>query len=152
MSCCCQDLADLAVIPMGGDGLDERVFTTVKRLMDHGKGAWWLYLSRCEACGQHWLVAQEERIFDDYFLRRLAEDEAQSVISEHQWPDEFITYEGVLRIGQKLSSPCRFIDPLSPSLVWTAKDLRQERPDITAEEIAWLVGVTELEAFRLLSA
>jgi hypothetical protein len=37
-SCECLSLRDLAVVPMGGNGLDERVFATVKRVCDHGCG------------------------------------------------------------------------------------------------------------------
>lgn len=49
--CCCHSLADLAVVPMGGDGLDERVFATLEKICDHGGDLWWLYLSKCSACG-----------------------------------------------------------------------------------------------------
>jgi hypothetical protein len=150
--CECPSIRDLAAVPMGGDELDERVFGTLERVKDYGGGLWWLYLSKCAACGQHWMVAQEERIFDEYFLRRLDALEAEQISSQGLWPEEFLTYERVLRVGRELSQPCRFLDALAPSLVWTAEDLRKERPDITVEEIAYLVGVTPKHAARLLSA
>ena len=141
MDCECLLLPDLAVVPMGMDGLDERVFATVERLRDHGGDPWWLYLSRCTACGQHWMVAQEERIYDDYFLKRLTSDEAEPILTSGQWPADFLTYERVLRVAQTISLHCTFLDPLDPTLVATAGELRTVRPDISVGEIAELLGV-----------
>jgi hypothetical protein len=135
---------------MGGDGLDARVFATLETIRDHGGAQWWLYLSKCGACGQHWMVAQEERIFDDYFLRRLDPGAARRIEAEGVWPAEFLTYEAVLTLGSKMSRPCIFFHALSPSLVWTAHDLRKERPDISVEDIAHLLGVAPAQAARLL--
>ena len=138
---------------MGGDGLDERVFATVENVLEHGGDAWWLHLSQCCVCGQHWMVAQEERIFDEHFLRRLTVEEASSVSAEGEWPAEFLTYERVLKTGHALGiRPCIFLERLSPSLVWTAEDLCKERPGISVEEIAHLVGVTTSQAAKLLAA
>jgi hypothetical protein len=135
---------------MGGDGLDERVFATVETVVNHGGNAWWLSLSQCRACGQHWMIAQEERIFDEHFLRRLTVIEANRVSIDADWPDEFLSYERVLKTGHALRiRPCIFLERLSPSLVWTAEDLRKERPDISEEEIALLLGVTATQAKRL---
>lgn len=150
--CCCATLLDLAAVPMGGDGLDERVFATLETVCEHGGDQWWLYLSKCTACGRNWMVAQEERIFDDYFLSRLDEGTAYQITAEGRWPAEFLTYEAVLKAGREMSQPCIFADALSPSLVWTAEDLRKERPKITIEEIAHLVGVSPAHAARLLAA
>jgi hypothetical protein len=137
---------------MGGDGLDKRVFTTVETVVNHGGHAWWLRLSQCSACGQHWMIAQEERIFDEHFLRRLTAIEANRVSIDADWPDEFLSYERVLKTGHALRiRPCIFLERLSPSLVWTAEDLRKERPDISEEEIALLLGVTATQAKRLLA-
>jgi hypothetical protein len=150
--CECASIRDLAAIPMGCDGLDERVFATVENVRDHGGDLWWLHLSKCRVCGQNWMVAQEERIFDDYFLRRLSVSEAREISDEGRWPAEFLTYERILMIGRTLSQPCIFADALSPSVVWTVEDLRSERPDITADEIAYLLGVTPENIRRLLAA
>jgi hypothetical protein len=135
---------------MGGDGLDERVFATVDRVRDHGGDLWWLYAAKCSACGQDWMVAQEERIFDEYFLRRLSSEQAVRT-ADGQWPDDFSTYERVLSIGKAMSSPCTFSDSLAWSLVWTAHDLRKERPKITVDEVANLIGVTPKNVKRLLA-
>lgn len=152
-SCCCKSLPDLAAVPMGGDGLDERVFATIENVIDHGADAWWLHLSRCRACGQNWMIAQEERIFDEHFLRRLTVDEANRISGDAEWPVEFSSYERVLKTGHALHiRPCVFLDRLPPSLIWTAEDLRKERPDISTEEIAFLLGITEMQSKRLLAA
>ena len=150
-ACLCASLPALAVVPMGMDGLDERVFSTLDIVCRHGGDPWWLAAYRCTACGQHWMVAQEERIFDDFFMRRLDDAEAECVRSG-RWPDDFLTYERVLAIGNALSNPCRFADPLASALVWTADDLKKARPEVTVEEIAALLGVTPVHARRLLDA
>jgi hypothetical protein len=150
--CYCATLPDLAAVPMGGDdGLDERVFATIERIRHHGESLWWLNLSRCNACGQNWMIAQEERIFDEYFLKRIGNAEAEAILIG-RWPGDFITYERVLEIGHTFAKPCIFSDPLAGSLIWSTEDLRRDRPEITADEIARLLGVTAENAVRLLKA
>lgn len=131
--------------------MDERVFATLERICDHGGDLWWLYLSKCSACDQNWMIAQEERIFDEYFLRRLSDTEAAAILESH-WPDDFMTYERVLEIGHTFAKPFTFLDPLASSLIWTADDLRKERPEIAADEVTRLLGVTPKNAARLLKA
>ena len=137
---------------MGCDDLDQRFFATVDIVREHGGDQWWLYLSECGRCGQFWMVAQEERIFDDYFLRRLTAEQAQDIVGEGHWPTDFITYERVLKVGMRLSRPCIFLEAMAPSLIWTAQDLRKERPDMSVEEIAELIGVRPAAVRRLLAA
>jgi len=137
---------------MGGDGLDERVLATLEKTREHGGDLWWLYLSKCSACGQDWLVAQDERIYDNYYLKRLGSVEVQDLVESNRWPDDFTTYERVLRLGRTLSQPWTFLDPRSSALVWTAEDLVKERPDITVEEIAYLLAIEPAAAAKLLSA
>ena len=148
--CCCRSLPDLAVIPMGGDGHDERVFATLNDVRDHGADLWWLYLSKCSACEQDWLVAQDERIYDNYYLKRLSPAEAQDIMAGVRWPDDFISYERVLRLGRTLGQPWTFLDSRSPALIDTAADLRKERPDITVDEIAYLLAIKPKAVGRLL--
>ncbi|WP_125994990.1 hypothetical protein [Sphingomonas sp. S-NIH.Pt15_0812] len=151
-TCCCSSLSDLAAVPMGGYALDERVFATIENVRDHGGDAWWLYLSRCRVCGQDWMIAQEERIFDEHFLRRLDADEATRILTENEWPSEFLTYEQVLETGHALGvRPCVFLDQTDGSLVWTVEDLKKTRPDISAQRIAQLLGVPVGQAERILA-
>lgn len=149
-TCFCGSLPDLAVVPMGMDGLDERVFASLEQVIEHGGDQWWLYLSECLKCSQSWMIAQDERIYDNYYLRRIAPSVRQAIIDLGQWPDEFLTYEQVLRLGRAMSKPWTFLDPRSPGLVWTAEDLRRERPDISFDEIAYLLAISVSDATKLL--
>lgn len=148
-ACLCASLPDLAAVPMGGDGWDERVFATIDVVQDHGSDLWWLYLARCHGCAQHWMIAQEERIFDIYFLRRV-NDAVSEGIKRGEWPEDFLTYERVLETGHGFARPCVFLDPLAGSLQSSVEDLRAARPTITIAEIARLLGVTPRHALRLL--
>ena len=148
--CICTTLDDLAVVPMGMDGLDERFFATVESIHDHGGERWWLHLARCTACGQDWMIAQEERIYDDHFLKRLSRAEAEAVVRDNAWPPDFLTYEAVLRMGRERSSACRFLDPRAGSLTWTVEDLRKARPEISTEEIGDLLGISEKHVAALM--
>jgi hypothetical protein len=100
----------------------------------------------------NWLVAQDDRIYDNYYMKRLTPTGAQEITEADRWPDDFITYERVLRFGRTLSQPWTFLDPRSPSLVWTAQDLLKERPGITVNEIAYLLAIEPEAARRLLSS
>ncbi len=147
--CCCRSLDDLAIVPMGGDGLDERVFATLEEIKKRGGDQWWLYVSACRVCTQHWMIAQDERIYDNYYLRRLSTGILREIIDQERWPDEFMTYERVLKLGRTMSKPWTFINPRSPALICTAEDLRRERPNISLEEIAYLLAIPVEQAASL---
>ena len=147
--CCCAALADFAVIPMGGIGLDELVFASFNETAKHGGDQWWLYVSTCLVCRQSWMVAQDERIYDNFYLRRLASSTLQEIEEFDLWPEEFLTYERVLALRKARGNSWQFVDSGSPALVDTAKDLRRERSDITVEEIANLLEIPVQEAARL---
>ena len=151
LACECITLKDRDVVPMGCDGRDKRFFASVETVRKHGGDQWWLSLDRCGTCGQNWMIATEERIYDDYFIRRLDTETAGQVLNNGVWPDDFMTYEKVLEEGLKLSKACRFHDPMAGSLVWTAQDLKAARPDITTAEISELLG-TDVEHVESLLA
>lgn len=145
----CATLDDLAVVPMGMDRLDERFFATVELVHNHGGEQWWLHLDRCTACGQNWMIASDERIYDDHFVSRLSGEQAQAIVDRGSWPSDFLTYEAVLRIGKERSKACRFLDPRAGSLLWTVEDLQKARSEISTGEIAELMGISEAHAARL---
>ena len=149
--CCCNALADFAVVPMGGIGLDELVFSSFKQTIKHGGDQWWLSLSTCLNCRQNWMVAQDERIYGNYYLRRLAPQSMREIVELDWWPEEFLTYERVLMLGKTTGEQWRFEDPRSPALITTAEDLRRQRPEITIEEIADLLAIPVTQAENLLS-
>jgi len=136
---------------MGMDGLDERVFSTVRKVCAHDGDAWWLYLAECRACGQSWMVAQEGWIFDNHFLKRLDPIEVHKIVQEQLWPSDFLTYERVLSVGRRLSQPCGFFELLTPSLVYAVEELQKKRRTITVGEVAYLTGISPEGAAYLLS-
>jgi hypothetical protein len=147
--CECPALSDLVAIPMGSDFYFEKVFETLERAIDHPTEKWWLYISKCSRCATVWLIAQEERIYDEFFLVR----SNQKILNEARagrWPQKFLTYKDVLATGRKLSNPCQFIDPMAGSLQWTVEDLLKERPSISSSEIASLIGVSPAHASALI--
>src|SRR5688500_7027930 len=124
-ACCCAELDDVAVVPMSADGRFERVFATLDRAKEHGGNQWWLFASTCRACGESWMVAQEERIHDNFYLKRLSPPVLRDIIEANQWPKDFLTYEQVLRLGSESGHVCRFADPQDPALICTVEDLRR---------------------------
>ncbi|MFM6830647.1 MAG: hypothetical protein ACKOVA_10005 [Novosphingobium sp.] len=149
--CCCGALADFAVVPMGGKGLDELVFSSFKETIKHDGDKWWLYVSTCLACRQEWMVAQDERIYDNFYLRRIGRDQLREILDFNWWPEEFLTYERVLALGKMTRRYWSFLDARSPALVTTAEDLRRERPEISIEEIANLLSIPAAQAGNLLN-
>lgn len=152
-SCYCAELPDLAIIGMGdAEGRDERVFATLDLVLDHGGDKWWLYVSKCSACGQYWVVAQEERIHDNYCLKRIKPQTFAEISQHASWPSDFLLYEQVLRLGRDAGQIATFIDPKSPALVETVADLKLARPDITLDEIAYVLAIPIRQAKKLLKA
>jgi len=96
-----------------------------------------------------WL-AQDERIYDNFYLKRIKPTEARGLSDDGRWPDDLITYERVLSLGRTLAKPWSFLDPQDPALVSTAADLMKERPGITVEDIAYLLSIEPEAAARLL--
>ena len=150
-SCWCIKLPDLAVIGMGdAEGLDERVFATLDLVLDYGEKKWWLYISLCSACGQHWMVAQDDRIHDNYCLKRITPQSFREITQLSSWPSDFLLYEQLLRLGREAGYIATFVDPKSPALVDTVGDLRRARPDITLDEIAYVLAIPTRHAKKLL--
>lgn len=148
-SCCCATLGEFAVVGMGGiERRDERIFASLKRIADHGGDQWWLYLSRCSACQTNWMVAQEERIHDNFYLRRLSPDVAKAIVEQGHWPQEFLRFEDVIRLGPDNSSTAHFFNP--DDLTDTIKELMEARPEIAAPEVAYLFHLSDREAKRLM--
>lgn len=148
--CCCRALADFAIVPMGGIGLDELVFASFKERARHGGEQWWLSVSTCLACRQDWMIASDERIYDNYYLRRLPPASLTEITEFDWWPDEFLTFEKLMMLGKATGRYWRFVESRSPALIASAEDLRRERPEITIEEIANLLAIPNDQATDLL--
>ncbi len=147
--CECPTIRDVAAVPMGGDFYFEKVFETLDRILEYGPEKWWLHVSKCRQCATVWLIARDERIYDEFYLVRLGES-ALADAQSGKWPDHFQTYEAVLAIGRELTNPPRFLDPMARSLQWAVEDLLKERPAISAQEIAHLLGLSDANASALM--
>ncbi|WP_260598314.1 hypothetical protein [Sphingomonas endolithica] len=132
------------------DGLDGRVFATLNRVREHGGEQWWLYASTCSACGQNWMIAQDERIHDNFVLKRVEPADMERIVQTSEWPGDFLHYGEVLRIEREFGKVAHFADPRSPALVDTIHDLRRERPDISIEDIAFALAISAESTERLL--
>lgn len=149
-SCYCPELGDLEVIGMGDpDGLDDRVLATLNRVRDHGGEQWWLYASTCSACGQHWMIAQDERIHDNYVLKRVEPAVMARIVQASDWPEDFVLFERVLRLEREAGKIAHFLNPRSPALIETVADLRRERPNISVEDIAFALALPVEFAARI---
>lgn len=147
--CECPAIRDTAAIPMGNDFYFEKVFGTLDQLVEFGPEKWWLYISKCRCCATVWLIAQDERIYDEFYFLRI-DDAALANARLGRWPPQFQTYEDVLATGRELSSPPRFLDPMAGSLQWAVEDLLKEQPAISAKEIGALLGLSEGHASALI--
>lgn len=95
------------------------------------------------------MIAQDERIHDNFYLKRLDGEAMREIVDHSRWPDDFIRYEQVLRLGRQSGKIAQFLDPRSPALVETARDLRRERPEISIEDIAYVLAIPVKSAARL---
>lgn len=149
--CECEMLADRASFPMGFDGRDARFHETVKEVKAHSKALWWLWLGQCNCCGEYWMVASEQVIFDLYMVNRMTAEAAQHIITSSIWPEEFLSYERLLRLCKTRAGADAFMRGDSWGAQTTTRRLKAERPDIANEDIAWLLGVTSEDIAKILA-
>ncbi len=143
--CKCIELQDLAVIDMGSH---EAVFQTLNEVALRGQPYWWLYLSVCGKCSQHWLVAQEERQNDIFCLQRLDLKTARRVIDQGIWPSTFDRYEDLLTFGMQAGRTVRFFEPTkSISLKDTIVDVAKDRPGVPISHLSKLLNI-DVEVLR----
>ena len=136
---------------MGFDGDDEKFFANLTEILSYGPKKWWLYISKCNRCNTLWMVGQDDRHYDDYFLNCISSDQLDRA-KKGEWPELFFTYERMLAIGRDLSTAPIYEDPASPSLKWTVEDLLKERPTIKDSKIAHILGVSVEHASWLVKA
>lgn len=149
-NCRCSSVRNLDSIEMGGDWFFEKFFATLTKLASPPTEQWWLYISRCNACSTNWLVAQEERIHDQFYVERIS-DHAVQKAQAGIWPDQFQTYADVLDIGVKLGvREFRFLDPMSGALQVTVEELLITIPKISAKEVGIKLGIAPQHAQLLI--
>ena len=148
-NCECATLGEFAVVGMGdSEGRDERVLATIGRVVDHGGDQWWLYASRCSVCAQNWMIAQDERIHDNYYLRRLSSDQMRTIVEQGKWPPQFLRFEDVIKLGPDNNQVAHFIDP--NDLTDTVKELIEARDELTPASVAYLFCLSERRAAKLI--
>ena len=96
------------------------------------------------------MVAQDDRIHDNYCLKRITPQSFREITQLSSWPSDFLLYEQLLRLGREAGYIATFVDPKSPALVDTVGDLRRARPDITLDEIAYVLAIPTRHAKKLL--
>jgi hypothetical protein len=151
--CECGRLEDLAIVRMGHH---DDVFRTFEYVRKPGMPWWWLHAVVCKACGQTWLLAQEERQNDLFILRRLDQATTDRLLRDGIWPEEFDRYGTLLEIGRAAGHSVRFFDVADSPLLHTVADLAKERPGIRVSELASLLNldpaVAAYLAWQVLSA
>lgn len=148
--CACQRLGQHAVFPMGFDRQDERFHATVKELANGGEAKWWLTLGQCTCCGQHWMVACDQTVFDLYLADRLSPKQASAIVDTGQWPEDFSSYERVLQLCTTRGGAQTRLDPDSWLAQSIVKQLKKTRPKITNGDIGVLLGLSEAEVADIL--
>lgn len=141
LGCECPTLPDLADVPMSELGCYQAVLRTLDEKTRRGDPFWWLFTARCSECNQWWLVASEERINDVVFLRRLTDSAGQAIVERNEWPSEFDRFSTLLELGRVRGHRARFVDPLSPGLVYTAIDLATEDRSLDTARLAHLLQI-----------
>lgn len=99
--CECHTLSHTARIDMG---YHEGVFKSLKEVASYGEPLWWLWLAKCSACGQNWMIGSEERVNDVFLMKRIAVSEATQVMSHNQWPDDFKEYDRLIELDRQILS------------------------------------------------
>ena len=94
------------------------------------------------------MVAQEERIHDNFYLKRLDPDQMRRVVERNDWPSDFMVFEDVIRLGPDNNQACHFCD--TDDLTDTVKELMEAREEISSGEVAYLFCISGREAERLM--
>jgi hypothetical protein len=132
--CICIQLPDLTVIDMEPDVI--KAMETFKRFNVRGEPYWWLYAVDCSACGQAWLVAQDESHNDVFCLNRLTNAARTEIVTAGQWPAIFDRYDDVKLFGLKTGGRLHSGDSDYSPLVWIITRLAKNHPGIRVSEIA----------------
>lgn len=94
------------------------------------------------------MIAQEERIHDNYYLKPLTTDQMKGIVERADWPQDFLRFEDVIKLGPDNNKVALFFD--TNDLTDTVKELVETRDDISPTEVAYLFCLSESEARRLM--
>ena len=96
-------------------GREGKLFNFLARRKNRDEPFWWISLNLCNVCHQGWLIAQEERHNDDYYLKRLSNKEVDQIEKNNLWPADFDQYENLSRLGTNVDYILLFAHPTSSS-------------------------------------
>jgi hypothetical protein len=104
--CACLEMRDLHIVVMGHH---DRLFATLDEVKRRGEPKWWLWMARCRACRQAWLVGADELQNDVFCLKRMTAAEADVALRNDAWPTDFDRYETLIRLGIAAGIVFRFV-------------------------------------------
>jgi len=136
--CSCHTLSNIDAVGMGEH---THIFQSLDSKAKYGEPLWWLWLAQCNICEEFWMIGSEERINDVFIMKRLSHTISQMIINESFWPEDFKKFETLLIMGKERGHSVRFVDPVSPALVYTAIDLAKAKPEIEIKEISELLQI-----------
>ena len=96
------------------------------------------------------MIAQDERIHDNFLLKRVNATVMERIVQASDWPNDFVRFEQVLRLERESGKVASFLNPRDPALVYTVADLRRERPDISIEDVAFVLAISKESAAHLM--
>jgi len=138
-ACFCRELQDLCDVGMGHE---DDAFRTLDKRADFGEGCWWLSLFSCSNCGQDWLVACEQRVYDVWFLKRTSDEVAEQIVELNRWPDVFHSYAELLKLALERGHRVCYLDPAdSIELFGAIEDLAKAKPNISLLELCQLLPI-----------
>jgi len=147
-SCYCHTLPNIVSIDMGEHN---HIFKSLEERARYGDPLWWLRLEQCGVCEDYWMIGSEERINDIFIMKRLPISTSKEIINHNLWPDDFKEFASLLQIGKERGHSVRFLDPISPALIFTVIDLAVAKPGIKAQEISELLQISLLQTQALIS-
>ncbi|SHM91978.1 hypothetical protein [Roseibium suaedae] len=95
-------------------------------------GKFWLHRFRCNSCGDKWLMAAEEIIYDTWIIER----ESELI------PDIFLTYQDLMEFNKSTGIQIRYENPyISMEIPSAIQILKEEDKSISNERLSNIIGV-----------
>ncbi len=143
-------MSELDITDMGSDR-EEEVFKSLRDCLRYGEEKWWLGYTTCKVCSQNWLIAQDSRQNDVHFYKKIDDAAATKIRSENIWPEEFQTLERILELGAQHGRKVTFGESsLSSCVMYSARELILERPDISKTDIMKLLNLDSDTASKVI--
>lgn len=146
--CMCESWGQSVFIELWGDFMPKLQYVGDAKFRDSRH--WWRISSVCKACSTHWMIAGDIRVYDNYVLTRLSDEEVMRIERDDVWPTAFETFTELLEAEVRHGNLCSFFDEQDRSLFYTVQDLLIENSEISVERIAYLLNIHVVNAQALL--